>query len=113
MSIRAWHFRIEDILESLSGIAADIEDLDYDQFIGDRKTRNSVARELEIIGEAARHIPVDIEAIHPEIPWRLMRDMRNVIAHEYFGVDWQIVWETAVNDLPALVPFLQAILQDG
>lgn len=112
MSTREWRFRVEDILQSLTGIASDIEGLNYDNFIDDRKTRNSVARELEIIGEAARHIPPDIEAIHPQIPWRLMRDMRNVIAHEYFGVDWQIVWETAVNDLPALVPFLQAILQN-
>ena len=72
-----------------------------------------MARELEIIGEAARHIPPDVEAIHPQIPWRLMRDMRNVIAHEYFGVDWQIVWETAVNDLPVLVPFLENILHES
>jgi uncharacterized protein with HEPN domain len=111
MSTREWRFRIEDILQSLAGIASDIEDLDYQNFLDDRKTRNSVARELEIIGEAARHISLEMQAIYPQIPWKLMRDMRNVIAHEYFGVDWQIVWETAVHDLPMLVPFLEAILQ--
>jgi len=100
MSSRAWRFRVEDILQSLAGIADDIEGLDYDKFIEDRKTRNSVARELEIIGEAARYVPPDIEVIYPQVPWRLMRDMRHVISHEYFGIDWQIVWETAVNDLP-------------
>ncbi len=110
MSAREWRFRIEDILQSLAGIASDINGLDYESFIEDRKTRNSVARELEIIGEAARHVPPDFEAIYPHIPWKLMRDMRNVIAHEYFGVDWQIVWETTVNDLPLLVPFLEYIL---
>lgn len=112
MSAREWRFRVEDILQSLAGIASDIEGLDYQIFLDDRKTRNSVARELEIIGEAARHIPPDIQTIYPQIPWKLMRDMRNVIAHEYFGVDWQIVWETANHDLPMLVPFLQAILQN-
>jgi uncharacterized protein with HEPN domain len=112
MSAREWQFRIEDILQSLAGIASDINRLNYKDFLQDRKTRNSVARELEIIGEAARHIPPDIVARYPQIPWRLMRDMRNVIAHEYFGVDWQIIWETATNDLPFLVPFLQAILED-
>lgn len=112
MSAREWRFRIEDILLSLEGIASDVEGLNYDEFMSDRKTRNSVARELEIMGEAARHIPPDIEVICPQIPWRLMRDMRNVIAHEYFGVDWQIVWETAVNDLPVLVPLLRYLLQD-
>lgn len=110
MSPREWHFRIDDMLQALAGIAEDIDGLDYQDFISDRKTRNSVVRELEIVGEAARHVPPDIEALYPQIPWRLMRDMRNVIAHEYFGVDWQIVWETAVNDLPVLVPVLQQIL---
>ncbi len=113
MPPRLWRFRIEDMLNALAGIAEDVDGLSYDDFVSDRKTRNSVARELEIIGEAARHIPVDIEAFYSQIPWRLMRDMRNVIAHEYFGVDWQIVWETAVHDLPVLRPLLESILNDG
>jgi len=112
MSARKWRFRIYDILQSLEGICSDIENMDYEQFLNDRKTRNSVARELEIIGEAARHIPSDIEMIYPQIPWRLMRDMRNIIAHEYFGIDWHIVWETATHDLPTLIPFLELCLQE-
>lgn len=110
MSGREWHFRIEDMLQALAGIAEDVRGMDYQAFLSDRKTRNSVARELEIIGEAARFVPAEIEAAYLDIPWHLMRGMRNVVAHEYFSVDWGIVWETATNDLPPLVPLLQQIL---
>lgn len=110
MSGREWRFRIEDMLQALAGIAEDVREMEYESFLKDRKTRNSVARELEIIGEAARFVPADIESSYPQIPWHLMRGMRNIVAHEYFAVDWGIVWETATNDLPPLVPLLRQIL---
>ncbi len=110
MSVRTWRFRIEDMLNAIAGIAEDIEGLNYEAFLHHRTIRNSVARELEIMGEAAKYIPPDIEAYYPDIPWHFIRGMRNVIAHEYFGVDWQIVWETATADLPILVPRLRQIL---
>jgi uncharacterized protein len=55
--------------------------------------------------------PIEIVDKHPEIPWREMRDMRNLLAHEYFGVNTKIVWETIQTDLPAIVPVLKALLQ--
>jgi uncharacterized protein with HEPN domain len=68
-------------------------------------------RNFEIIGEAAAHLPKDIAADHPEIPWQDMRDMRNVLSHEYFGVNERIVWETFQNDLRPLVPLLKDLLR--
>jgi uncharacterized protein len=55
--------------------------------------------------------PIEIVDKHPEIPWREMRDMRNLLAHEYFGVNTKIIWETIQTDLPAIVPVLKALLQ--
>jgi uncharacterized protein with HEPN domain len=72
---------------------------------------DAVVRNLEIIGEAARHVPEDIVENNPGIPWSEMRDMRNLLAHEYFGVNTRIVWETIQTDFPAIVRSLRGLLQ--
>ena len=63
-----------------------------------------------VIGEAAVNIPTDIQERLPELPWRLMSNMRNLIAHEYFRVDREIVWDTVQNNLPQLIEPLQKLL---
>jgi uncharacterized protein with HEPN domain len=68
-------------------------------------------RNLEIIGEAARQIPREVKAAHPDLPWTEMQTMRNIVIHEYHGVNLQIIWQTVKEDLPALVPLLEKILQ--
>ena len=65
------------------------------------------------IGEAATRVPEDIVAAYPEIPWRDMRDMRNIIVHEYFGVNTRIVWDTVEVNLHALVQPLQRLLSQA
>jgi uncharacterized protein with HEPN domain len=85
--------------------------LDFVDFRSDTKTVDAVVRNFEIISEAAAHLPEDLSADHPEIPWQDMRDMRNVLAHEYFGINEKIVWETLQNDLPPLVPMLKDLLR--
>jgi len=65
---------------------------------------------LIVLGEASRHIPSAIEAKHPEVPWEKMRGIRNVVVHEYFGVDAEILWQTARSDLPPLLPLLERVL---
>lgn len=70
----------------------------------------AVLYNLIVIGEAAINIPSDIQERLPEIPWRLMSAMRNLIAHEYFQVDREIVWDTIQNNLPQLIEPLQKLL---
>lgn len=65
--------------------------------------------DLIVIGEAAINIPLDVQALAPEIPWRLMSDMRNIIAHEYFQVNLRIAWSTLKNNLPPLIRPLQQL----
>lgn len=74
-------YRIQDILNAIDKILTYVEDLDYQAFIEDAKTVDSVLLNFIVIGEAASHIPEDVMEKHPEIPWYEMRSMRNVIAH--------------------------------
>jgi uncharacterized protein with HEPN domain len=69
-------------------------------------------RNLEIIGEAARHIPLEIKAQYPEIPWAEMLTMRNIVIHEYHGVNLHIIWQTLKENLPPLESPLKRILQE-
>ena len=87
MSPRNWLLRIEDILESIEDIENFISGMNFKEFEDDKKTYKAVIRSLEVIGEASHHLPDEIKSKHPEVPWRKMKDFRNVLIHEYFGVD--------------------------
>lgn len=109
MSSREWLFRLEDILEALERIQRYSVGLDLQQFATDQRTFDAVIRNLQIIGEAARHIPNSILQQYPDVPWRHMQDMRNILIHEYFGIDVGIIWQTIVHDLPTLRSQLENI----
>jgi uncharacterized protein with HEPN domain len=91
-----------DILTAISEIQSFTEGLTFEDFQNDRKTIGAALYTLAIIGEVARTIPPDLESAHPEIPWDDMRDMRNIIVHEYFQVSLPIVWQTIQEDIRAL-----------
>ena len=112
MRLRNWEFRIADIVESIEKIISYTSGISFSQFCEDSKTVDAVIRNFIIIGEAARHIPDEIVQSHPEIPWREMADMRNIIVHEYFGVNEKIVWETIQKDLPNLLLSFRKIKHD-
>jgi len=99
-----------DILES-ARIALDyVSDKSWDQFEEDIQCQDAVLRRIEIIGEAARHISPQTRKKHPQIPWREMTTLRNLVIHEYDVVDINQVWDTAQNKLPALVEELSKIV---
>lgn len=77
---------------------------------GDRRTYWAIIRALEVIGEAARHIPEDFRQQHPEIHWRGMTGMRDKVIHDYFGVDATVVWRTVKEDLPAVLESVRQLL---
>ncbi len=111
MAHRDWKSRIEDIIDSIYEIYQYTDRISYDEFCSDAKTIKAVSYCLAVIGEAARHIPHEVRTRFPEIPWQVMADMRNVMIHEYFGIDLNIVWETVCYDLSSLLPVLQKVLQ--
>jgi uncharacterized protein with HEPN domain len=111
MPPRKWGLRIRDILSSIERIIEYTRNFDFEQFRSDTKTFDAVVRNFEIIGEAAANVPEEISANYPDIPWQDMRDMRNVLAHEYFGINEKIVWDTIKDDLLPLVPQLKSFLE--
>jgi len=82
----------------------------FDQFAEDQKTIDAVVKNFIVIGEAASNLPDDFIEQHPDLPWREMRDMRNIMVHEYFGVDNLIVWDTVKKNLPPVLPLLKQLL---
>jgi uncharacterized protein with HEPN domain len=112
MSPRFWRHRISDILEATEKIESYVKGMDYDAFAKDGKTVDAVIRNLIVIGEAARNVPEEVVVKHPDVPWRLMGDMRNFAVHEYWGVELREVWETIHKDLPPLYSLLQDLVDD-
>jgi uncharacterized protein with HEPN domain len=102
---------VSDILEAITTIQDYTAGMDLKGFVEDRKTVDAVIRNFMIIGEAANHVPDSILTKHPEIPWREMRDMRNIVVHEYFGVSDKILWETVQSELPSLILMLHKLLE--
>jgi uncharacterized protein with HEPN domain len=84
----------------------------FEQFSDDSKTVDAVIRNLEIIGEAAGFIPLDIQEKYPELAWLEMRGMRNIMAHEYFGVSLPIIWRAIEHDLTPLATGLSRLLDN-
>ena len=111
LRFRDWRFRVRDILAALRAIARYTDGMTFDEFAHDGRTMDAVVRNLMTMGESIRWIPEPILDAHPGVPWRTLRGMRNVVVHEYFGVDPAIVWETVRGDLPPLEADLEAVLE--
>lgn len=102
----------EDILEAINSIKEYTQNMDYGEFIKDKRTRDAVVRNLEIIGEATKNIPDEIKEKYPEINWKAISGMRDKLIHEYFGVSNLIVWETLTNDLPLFESQIEKIVKN-
>lgn len=111
LRFRDWRFRVRDILAALAAIADYTHDISYEAFVVDPRTRDAVIRNLITMGESVRWIPDAILDAHPDVPWRAMRSVRNVVVHEYFGLDDAILWHTVRGDLPPLVGALEDVLR--
>ena len=110
MSPRLWHYRIDDILGAIRKIFQYVEGMNFESFACDQKTIDAVIRNFIVIGEAARNVPLGVMERYPELPWRLMGDMRNFAVHEYWGVELSTIWKTIQVDLPPLIPLLEKVL---
>jgi uncharacterized protein with HEPN domain len=89
-----------------------IAGLDFQHFKRDHKTVDAVIRNFEIIGEATKNLPNDLKVNYPSIPWEEMYRLRNRISHNYFGVDYEIIWDIATRHLPKNYDDVQTVLKD-
>ena len=101
---------LRDVLDSARAIAQYLHGISREEFSANPEKQDAVIRRFEIIGEAARHLSPEARQALPEIPWRLVTGMRNILIHDYDDVDVETLWETAHHDLPALVLRLDAYL---
>jgi len=112
MSKRDVRLFLEDMLLSCQKIQRYIGTKTYKEFISDEILIDGVIRNLEIIGEAVKNVPEVFKKKYPDIEWRKIAGLRDILIHEYFGVDFQILWDIVKNKIPKLNEELQGILND-
>jgi len=109
MSEREWRFYLDDMISFVEKVLAYSNGLDQDGFIASGLTYDATLRNLELLGEAATHIPAQIRDANTAIPWRQLIATRNRLIHGYLGVDNDTVWSIIRDDIPVLLPQLQKL----
>ena len=103
---------LQHILEECAYLIKEYNENSFDDFLKNDRLSRAVCRSLEIIGEASAKIHPDFKAKYPFVSWRQMSDIRNKIIHHYFGVDYDIVWDTVKTDIPILSEWVQLMLNN-
>ncbi len=106
---REYRFFLDDMQKACEKVIRYSRNLTREQFVADEKTFDAVMRDLEIIGEAAKHIPDTVRTQHPDISWHKIAGLRDVVAHEYFGLDIEIIWDIVTREVPALLEQLKRV----
>jgi len=113
MSKRDIILLLDDMLQSAKKIKQYTNGLDFDSFISDDRTVDAVVRNFEIIGEAANRIDPDFRDQNPDIEWKRIRGFRNRIVHDYFGIDYEIVWDIVESYLDELIDWLDTLIKEN
>ncbi len=103
---------LRHIIDAINIVEEYLHGVSENQFNNTRLLQDGVIRQIKIVGEAVRHISIDIRKTYPEIPWQDVAGMRDKLIHDYFGVDIEKVWDTVQEDLPILKQQVGGILKD-
>jgi len=108
---RSYTLYLEDILVSVEQILEYAGNLPFEDMLKDRMRIDAIVRNLEIIGEAAGKVPQEVKDKYPAVEWRKISDFRNVLIHEYFEIDYEIMWDIIKNKVPELKKDIQLIIE--
>ncbi|MCK5333136.1 MAG: DUF86 domain-containing protein [Candidatus Aenigmarchaeota archaeon] len=103
---------VEDIEESINNIQNFTQNMTLKKFLEDTLVQDAVLRRLEVIGEATKNIPTEFKDKYPDVPWKKMAGLRDVLTHFYFGINFERVWLVVKDDLPDLKKKIKKILED-
>jgi uncharacterized protein with HEPN domain len=106
---REWRFYLDDMIVFAQKVLTYTDGLDQAGFVASGLIYDGTLRNLELIGEAATHIPDEVRTAHPEIPWRMIIATRNRLIHGYLGIDDDTLWSIIQADVPALLPLLESL----
>ena len=107
---RHWDMYVRDMIEFAEKVLSYTKRMDQEEFIADTRTYDATPRNIELIGEAATHVPRHLREARPEIEWRRIVATRNRVAHGYLGIDDDVVWDVIQTDIPDLLPKLRSLL---
>ncbi len=100
------------ILHECQYIQKEYRENSFEEFMKNERLSKALCRSLEIIGEACNKVSPDVKAAYPHVPWREMSDLRNRIIHHYFGIDYDIVWDTIKTDIPLLQGYITLMIKE-
>ena len=107
---RDYRLYLDDILQSANKVIRYTEGLEFDDFVSREMVLDAVLRNLEIIGEAAKNVPQDVRDRYPEVEWRQIAGLRDVLAHAYFGLEDATLWDIVQNEMVPLINQMMRIL---
>ena len=107
---REWRFYVQDMIDFCGRVLSYTEGLDQRTFLADRRTYDATLRNLELVGEAATHVPSEVRKAHPDIPWHAIMGTRNRLARGYLHISDNVIWSIIQDAIPEIVPSLRAVL---
>lgn len=106
---REWRFYVDDMIAFAEKVRAYTAGLDRRAFVANALVYDATLRNLELIGEAATHVPDEVRQAHPQVPWRMIIATRNRLIHAYLGIDDDTLWSIIETDIPELLPMLRVV----
>ena len=110
--MRSYLLYLEDILKSAAKVSRYTDGMSFEDFLADERTMDAVVRNLEIIGEAAKNVPLEVRSRYPDIEWRKIAGLRDILSHIYFKVSEAILWDVVQNGVPLLAEKVKQILEN-
>jgi uncharacterized protein with HEPN domain len=108
---RSYKYLLEDMREAMDSVLSFTENITLDQFLSNKLISDAVIRNFEVMGEASKNVPFKVQNRYPDIPWKKFQMLRNFLAHQYFGVDLNLVWRIAKDHIPAHIMEMDRIIK--